>query len=244
MPRVERVFVWAGGVLFVTSLAICGYFYLMVWGQPVVQTVQLGARDKYVIAGGYVIPLGALVIDMLLVTVFAAHHSIFARDRVKASLAALVPARLLRSVYVWMAGLLLILVCLGWRAIGGDWYDATGLVAAAHAAIQLTGVWIIARAVARIDPLELAGIRPSSASGALQASGVYGWVRHPLYFGWVLAVFGTPHMTGDRLAFAVLTTAYLVVAVPWEERSLRRAFGEDYARYTREVKWRMIPFIY
>jgi protein-S-isoprenylcysteine O-methyltransferase Ste14 len=60
----------------------------------------------------------------------------------------------------------------------------------------------------------------------------------------VLAVFGAAHVTGDRLAFAAITTAYLVVAVPWEERSLMRTFGEDYARYIREVKWRMIPFIY
>jgi protein-S-isoprenylcysteine O-methyltransferase Ste14 len=180
----------------------------------------------------------------MLVAAFAAHHSIFARDRVKASLAEVVPARLLRSVYVWMAGLLLILVCLAWRPIGGALYDTIGLGAVAHAAIQLAGVWIIARAVARIDPLELAGIRPPSMSGGLQTSGVYRWVRHPLYFGWVLAVFGASHMTGDRLAFAAITTAYLVVAAPWEERSLMRTFGDDYERYMRQVPWRMIPFIY
>ncbi len=244
MTRLERAFVWAGGVMFVTSLAVCGYAYLIVWERPVVHAVQPGIADTYLIAGGYVIRLREIVVDVLLVTVFAAHHSIFARDRVKASLAEVVPARLLRSVYVWIAALLLIVVCLAWRPIGGDLYDATGLGAVAHAAIQLAGVWIIARAVARIDPLELAGIRPPSASGGLQTSGVYRCVRHPLYFGWVLAVFGAAHMTGDRLAFAAITTVYLVVAVPWEERSLMRAFGEDYARYMREVKWRMIPFIY
>ncbi len=244
MTRFERVFVWAGGVMFATSLAVCGYAYLVVWERQVAHAPQFGAADADVIVGGYVIPLGEIVIDVLLITVFAAHHSLFARDRVKASLAEVVPARLLRSVYVWTAGLLLIVVCLAWRSIGGDLYEATGLVAVAHAAIQLAGVWIIARAVARIDPLELSGIRPPSASGGLQTSGVYRWVRHPLYFGWVLAVFGAAHMTGDRLAFAAMTTAYLVVAVPWEERSLMRTFGEDYARYVREVKWRMIPFIY
>jgi protein-S-isoprenylcysteine O-methyltransferase Ste14 len=51
-------------------------------------------------------------------------------------------------------------------------------------------------------------------------------------------------MTGDRLAFAALTTFYLIVAIPWEERSLRLTFGETYERYKRDVKWRMIPFIY
>ena len=69
-------------------------------------------------------------------------------------------------------------------------------------------------------------------------------VRHPLYSGWMLATFVTPHLTGDRLAFAALTSIYLVIAMPWEERSLRAAFGEAYARYAAEVAWRVIPFIY
>jgi protein-S-isoprenylcysteine O-methyltransferase Ste14 len=51
-------------------------------------------------------------------------------------------------------------------------------------------------------------------------------------------------MTGDRLVFAALTTGYLIAAIPWEERSLRQSFGDDYVRYSRDVKWRMIPFIY
>jgi len=69
-------------------------------------------------------------------------------------------------------------------------------------------------------------------------------VRHPLYMGWVLVVFGAAHMTGDRLIFAAISVWYLAVAVPWEERSLVRSFGDDYRRYTRQVRWRMIPFIY
>ena len=69
-------------------------------------------------------------------------------------------------------------------------------------------------------------------------------MRHPLYLGWLLLVLGTAHMTGDRLAFALVSTVYLVAAVPLEERSLRRSFGDDYVRYARAVRWRMIPFIY
>ena len=56
--------------------------------------------------------------------------------------------------------------------------------------------------------------------------------------------FGAPHMTGDRLAFAAITTAYLIVAIPWEERSLRQSFGDAYAATSADVRWRMIPFIY
>ena len=121
----------------------------------------------------------------------------------------------------------------------------TGQAAWAFAAVQLCGLWLIAAAVRGLDPLELAGIRPLSREvGALKVTGPYGIVRHPLYFGWVLMVFGAAHMTGDRLAFAVMTTIYLVVAVPWEEQALVRAFGDGYARYRRTVRWRIVPFIY
>ena len=60
----------------------------------------------------------------------------------------------------------------------------------------------------------------------------------------MVALFAAPHMTGDRLAFAVLTSIYLVMAIPWEERSMREAFGEDYEQYAAEVRWRVIPYIY
>jgi protein-S-isoprenylcysteine O-methyltransferase Ste14 len=147
-------------------------------------------------------------------------------------------------VYVWVASLLLMLVCLLWRPIGGELYDISSPLAFAFALVQVTGLLITAGGVARIDPLELAGIRPAAQAQGLQVTGPYHWVRHPLYLGWLLMVFGAAHMTGDRLAFAAITTGYLMIAIPWEERSLRRSFGDDYTRYMRAVKWRMIPFIY
>ena len=118
---------------------------------------------------------------------------------------------------------------------------------------------MIARAVRGLDPLELAGIRQSSvvsrqsrstvdrrleSASGLTTDGPYRLVRHPLYLGWILIVFGAAHMTGDRLAFAVLTTVYLLIAIPWEERSLVRSWGDEYLRYQRRVRWRVIPFIY
>ena len=222
-----RALVWLGGALFVGALLVCAWWYLFVLGRPSPP-------------GG----VGAVAIDVGLFTVFAAHHSIFARDFAKRFFGSL-RAHQVRSVYVYAASILLIVVCAAWRPIGGDLYRASGVGAAALIAVQVAGIWLTARAVAKIDPLELAGIRPETVRNeGLQTSGVYAWVRHPIYFGWVLAVFGTPHMTGDRLAFALVSTVYLVAAVPLEERSLRRSFGDDYVRYARAVRWRMIPFIY
>jgi protein-S-isoprenylcysteine O-methyltransferase Ste14 len=226
----SRSFAWAGGVVFVTSLAACAWTYLVRFG-------RVDAR------GG----TRALLCDAALVGIFACHHSVFARASVKRWLSA-IPEPLTRSVYVWIASLLLIAVCLLWRPVGGQWYDASGARAVAHAAIQISGLALIVGAVAGLDPLELAGIRQATGGPPrhepLLVTGPYGWVRHPLYLGWMLALFGAPHMTGDRLTFATLTSLYLVVAVPWEERSLRRSFGDAYAAYQRRVRWRIVPFVY
>ncbi len=103
---------------------------------------------------------------------------------------------------------------------------------------------IIAGAVRAIDALELAGIRPMLPTDSLQFRGPYRWVRHPLYLGWLLATFGPAHMTGDRLVFAGISLFYLVIAVPFEERSLIGRFGEPYLRYRELVRWRIVPYVY
>jgi protein-S-isoprenylcysteine O-methyltransferase Ste14 len=132
-----------------------------------------------------------------------------------------------------------------WQAVGGVLYRIDGWPAWIFSIVQIIGVWMIAQSVRAIDPLELAGIRnPKTTDEELQTGGVYGIVRHPLYFGWLLTVFGAAHMTGDRLTFAVLTTTYLVIAMPWEERSLERTFGASYQRYKTTVRWKILPYVY
>ncbi len=228
-PKVEQLFLWAGGAAFVGSLALSAAVYLMRWS-----------------AGGALAANWprAVIVNALLFFAFAAHHSLFARDAVKQGMARLIAARLNRSVYVWVASGLLVSLMTLWNQLGGSLYRTPAPFAYAHAAVQVAGVWLIARAVSAIDGLELAGIRRTESAGPLVARGPYRLVRHPLYLGWVLIVWGPAHMTGDRLLFAILTTAYLVVAVPWEERSLERTFGSEYARYRAAVRWRIVPGLY
>jgi protein-S-isoprenylcysteine O-methyltransferase Ste14 len=224
-----RAIVWLGGALFVASLAVTAWWFVVTSGE---------ARPF----GGWM----AVAADALLLTIFAAHHSLFARDSVKRALG-FIPAHLKRSAYVWVASVLLIAVIALWQPVGGTLYAVDGPRAFLHAALQIAGVLLIARAVSGLDPLELAGIRRARATTTpepLQISGPYRYVRHPLYLGWMLALFGSAHMTGDRFAFAALTSLYLVIAIPWEERSLRNTFGDDYARYAARVRWRVLPFVY
>jgi protein-S-isoprenylcysteine O-methyltransferase Ste14 len=227
LTQLERAFVWAGGAIFVASLAIFAWFYGVVWGR------QRPFSDAAVLG-----------FNAALFSAFALHHSLFARPGVKARLLAIIPERLLRSCYVWVASTLFITVLLVWRSVGGLLYTSSGSLAVAHAAVQLLGIWFIAGAVRAIDPLELAGIRQESSTTDLQTGGPYRIVRHPLYLGWMLVVFGAATMTGDRLALAVISSAYLFIAVPWEERELERAFGVAYVRYKQDVRWRILPFLY
>jgi protein-S-isoprenylcysteine O-methyltransferase Ste14 len=230
MPaRLERAFTWLGGAAFVSSLALAAYVFLVRWGHG---------------SDGEVVDWSAVWLNTAAFTVFAAHHSAFARTGVKAALARTLPDRLLRSVYVWIASGLFMAVMAWWQPIGGVLYHVTGNWAVGMALVQASGVLLTAVAVRAIDALDLAGIRQAPVRQDLQVRGPYRLVRHPLYLGWVLVVFGTAHMTGDRALFAGLSTLYLIIAIPWEERSLRAAFGDAYARYAARVRWRILPWVY
>jgi methanethiol S-methyltransferase len=230
LTPIHSAFVWLGGAWFVASLVLFGRVYFFTW------SVDSGSHVRW----------DHVIVDAALVSAFALHHSLFAREPIKRWLRRVVPADLIRSVFVWTASWLLIAVLLLWRPIGGTAFRLTGWPALINAAVQLTGLYLMVRAVGAIDALDLAGIRRERAVAAaeLKVTGAYRLVRHPLYLGWLLLTFGAATMTGDRLVFALLTAVYLCVAIPWEERALEAAFGDAYLRYRRLVRWRMVPFVY
>lgn len=224
--RFERIFAWAGGAAFVASLAVLAS-WLVLLGRP------------HPFAGWQ-----PMAFDAMLFVVFAAHHSLLARASVQDAMRKIFPDRLLRTVYVWTASVLLMLVCWLWQPIGGEVYRSAGSMTLVHIAVALAGLLLIVLSVRAIDALDLAGIRKSHEISNLQITGPYRLVRHPLYLGWMFVVFAPANMTGDRLFFAVISSAYLIVAIPWEERSLEAAYGADYAGYKRLVRSRVIPYVY
>jgi methanethiol S-methyltransferase len=229
MTTIERGFLWLGGGVFVASLVLAAYVFGVAW--PAAAPL---APDRMV---------EAIAVNAALFTAFALHHSLLAREPVKAWMTRTLPARLVRSVYVWTASLLFGVALIGWQPIGHVAYQATAWLSPFLYATQAAGLALIAGAARIIDALELAGIR-SPKGDQLAIRGPYRLVRHPLYLGWLLVVWGTPLMTGDRLTFAVLSSAYLLVAMPWEERSMARTLGTDYERYRSIVRWRLIPGLY
>jgi methanethiol S-methyltransferase len=234
-PGIALAFAWCGAAAFAGSLLFFLYSYLITFGRPA-DTAGL---------------IEAVAIDWALFTVFALHHSVFARPAVKNRLAARLSVPLERSIYTWLASLLFIVVCASWQRVPGQLYQLSGLAALTGYAVQLIAILLTARSSARLDVLDLAGVRPLLSSDTrtsehvpLVSTGLYGFVRHPLYFAWMLLVFAAPHMTMTRLTFAVLSTAYLAIAIPFEERALVHVFGAQYRDYQRRVRWRMIPGVY
>ncbi len=99
-------------------------------------------------------------------------------------------------------------------------------------AVQAAGIAVTAAGSRVLDVLDLAASGRSCRRDAAPRlptcpcrPGLYGFVRHPIYFGWLLFVFGAPHMTMTRLVFALTSSAYLALAIPWEERGLLRSSG-------------------
>jgi protein-S-isoprenylcysteine O-methyltransferase Ste14 len=173
---------------------------------------------------------------------------VFARTGVKQLVRAWIPPALERAVYTLVASVLFILVCWWWLPVPGAAWRLGGAWRWLGYGVQGTGVAITFIAARALDVLDLAGVRhvqrTSRTHAPVETAGLYGFVRHPLYFGWALLVFGAPEMTFTRLVFAMVSTLYLVVAIPFEERSLIETFGAEYASYQRKVRWRMFPRIW
>ena len=233
-----RTFAWAGGALFVAALVYFLFSYSITFGE---------------ITAGKAAP-GTIAFNIVLFSAFALHHSVFARDAVRAFVRRLVSAPLERSVYVWAASLMLIGVCFAWRPVPGVAWQIPSPWNWAMVAVQLGGVWMTLHATAIIDGLELAGVRqvlkPKSQTPnpksqmEFTTDGPYGWVRHPIYLGWILLVFAVGTMTMTRLLFAGVSTVYILIAIPFEERTLRTHSAGAYDDYVRRVPWKLIPRIY
>ena len=230
-----RLYALAGTAAFVASLGYFAYTY----------GIRLGAAD-----GGPAPLARGLAANACLFAAFAFHHSLLARSPAKRWVERHLPDGLERATYVWIASILFALTCAFWQPLPGDLYRADGLPRTVCFAVQAAGIVLILRGGAVLDLRELCGIRqaaaPQTGSEApeLRVRGPYRRLRHPLYAGLLLALLGTPDMTYGRLTFALLSTAYVVAAIPWEERDMAARFGTRYERYRADVPWRLIPGIY
>lgn len=254
MPQL--LFAWFAAAAFAASLGFFLYSYLFVFGPvPALSAVVSAPSASAPAPSASVSALSAIVsapslINLALFTAFALHHSVFARTGVKEGVKRIVPAPLERAVYTLVASVLFALVCWGWQPVDGTAWTLQGVWRLFGYAAQVSGIVLTVVGARALDVWELSGVRQAGWNAGrepgvvLKTDGLYGFVRHPLYFAWVFLVFGAPDMSMTRLSFAVISTVYLAAAIPFEERSLIETFGPDYASYQKKVRWRMLPGIY
>ena len=194
----------------------------------------------------------AVCIDLGLLALFALQHSIMARKWFKERWTQIVPWAIERSTYVLCASLALLLLFWQWRPLGVTVWSVDGARARlAIYALSAAGWATVLAVTFYINHFDLFGLRqvwlplvgrpyvPVSFRTPLP----YRVVRHPLYLGFLIAFWATPHITLAHLLFAASTTAYIVLAIQFEERDLIREHGGRYETYRHTVPM-LIPHLF
>jgi len=193
----------------------------------------------------------ALLIDLGLLGLFAIQHSVMARPAFKRWFTRAIPESAERSTYVLFSSLALIALFFWWQPLGGSVWEITDPVGRAIAYTLYGFGWgLVLVSTFLINHFDLFGLRQvwlqlrgkPYTHLKFGTPGPYKLVRHPLYVGWFFAFWATPVMTVTHLLFAVMTTAYILIAIQLEERDLIDALGDDYRRYRERVPM-VIPFL-
>lgn len=192
----------------------------------------------------------ALLVDTALLGIFAIQHSVMARQGFKNWWTQFVAKPIERSTYVLFSSLCLIALFYFWQPIGGNIWNVTNTTGVAILYALFGFGWLLVLVTTfLINHFDLFGLRQvwlylrgqEYTQLKFATPGPYKYVRHPLYVGWLFAFWSTPTMTVTHLVFALITTAYILVAIQFEERDLVDIHGKEYANYRSQVPM-LVPF--
>ena len=186
----------------------------------------------------------ALLINTVLLGLFAIQHSLMAREWFKRVWTKVVPRPVERSTYVLLSSLALLLLFWQWQPMGGVIWEVKSAAGRAIIYGFFAFGWLtVLASTALIDHFDLFGMRQvylylrgrEHAPAAFRTPALYRFVRHPLYLGWLFVFWSAPTMTVAHLVFALATTGYILIAIQFEERDLIRLYGDTYRNYRERI---------
>jgi methanethiol S-methyltransferase len=187
---------------------------------------------------------GALLSNALLVALFGVQHSVMARPGFKTRLTRVVPREIERSTYVLVSNAAMIALMALWQPLGPSVWNVENAFGRTALWALFAAGWLMVPFVSlAIDHFDLFGTRQvwlqlrgiAYTHLPFRIPGIYRYVRHPLYIGWMVAFWATPSMSLGHLLFAASMTGYILAAIPFEERDLVEAYGDRYRAYRRDV---------
>jgi len=233
-----------GRVLAFLYGVVCYLIFLVSFLYAIAFVGNVGLVPKTIDSGPTVPLAGAIIVNAMLLSLFAIQHSVMARQWFKRAWRKIVPQPVERSTYVLLASVILLFLYWKWQPMKGVIWDVRN--ANGHAVLVglfwigwgmvLVSTWLV-------DHFDLFGLKQVSyymlgkriEPPPFKNPALYKIVRHPIYLGFVIAFWATPRMTSGHLFFAIMTTAYILVAIQFEERDLMRFYGDTYRHYREQV---------
>lgn len=186
----------------------------------------------------------SLIINLILLGLFAVQHSLMARPFFKRWFTQYVPMQIERSIYVILSSLLLFLLYWLWQPMTTVvWQVDSSLGQSLIWAVFAVGWLIVLLSTFMINHFDLFGLRQvwlhlrdrPYETIPFQTTALYKFVRHPIMLGFIIAFWATPLMTQGQLLFSVMTTLYILIGIQFEEHDLKNALGADYEHYKNSV---------